>query len=243
MKNNQNTNNEQNNVNTNNEQNKEGEKKMENKITATDIQTAIARANMARENTDSLIACEYLDTMEEMDTTFSKYNQQTLSEQYASMDKLSDVFTRRHYSPMHSQWDKKNNTFRAVPRVTRFNALDFIKAKKLDTTFPEKIKALSDKLAAFIKSEVQSDGGKKVVPVKEVVPMLQACMDCVGLDGVIARNRDVRFLAYTVSGGSGSIGSLRQVDPARVATMLIDVYAVQLSGGEYDFEKKNTESK
>ena len=211
----------------------------EKKITLANLNTAMSNANDARANTDSLIACEYLDTMDDMDTAFSGYNKGLLSENYATMTTLSDVFTRRHYSPLHSQWDKKNNTFKAVARVTRFNALDFVKEKKLDTTFPEKVKALADKLAAFIKSEVTYDGkGKKSVSVKEVVPALAAVVEEIGIEGVYARVRDVRFLAYTVSGGSSSIGSLRVVDPARVATMLIDVYHVQMTGGVYDFEKK-----
>lgn len=216
----------------------------EKKITLANLNTAMSNANDARANTDSLIACEYLDTMEDMDTAFSGYNKGLLADNYATMATLADVFTRRHYSPLHSQWDKKNNTFKAVARVTRFNALDFVKEKKLDTTFPEKVKALSEKLSAFIKSEVTYDGkGKKSVSVKEVVPALSAVVEEIGIDGVYARVRDVRFLAYTVSGGSSSIGSLRVVDPARVATMLIDVYAVQMTGGVYDFEKKETENK
>ena len=215
----------------------------EKTMTVADIHTAISIANDARANTDSLIACEYLEAMDNMDTTFSKYNAQQLAAQYETMNTLADLFKRGHYSPIHPQWDKKNNTFKPVARATRFNALDWVEKKKVDTTFPQKVKDLSTKLAAFIKSEVQYDGGKKMVPVKEVVPALQAVMDCVGLDGVIARNRDVRFLAYTVSGGSTTIGSLREVDPARVATMLIDVYAVQMAGGEYDFEKKDNETK
>lgn len=216
----------------------------EKKITLANLNTVMSNANDARANTDSLIACEYLNTMEDMDTAFSKYNKGLLADNYATMNTLADVFTRRHYSPMHSQWDKKNNTFKAVARVTRFNALDFVKEKKLDTTFPEKVKALSDKLSAFIKSEVTYDGkGKKSVSVKEVVPALAAVVEEIGIDGVYARVRDVRFLAYTVSGGSSSIGSLRVVDPARVATMLIDVYAVQMTGGVYDFEKQETENK
>lgn len=212
-------------------------------LTISDIKTTISIANSARENTDSLIASEYLDAMESMDTTFSKYNAQQLAGQYETMNTLADLFKRGHYSPIHPQWDKKNNTFKAVPRAARFNALDFVKEKKLDTTFPEKVKALAEKLAAFIKSEIQSDGGKKTVPVKEVVPMLTAVMDCIAIEGVIARNRDVRFIAYSVTGGSSSIGAIREVSPARVAMALIDVYAVQMAGGEYDFEKKNTESK
>jgi len=233
-----------NNVNNNNNGKKMEEKKMEKKITMVDLKTAMENANDARANTDSKLACEYLDTMGDMDSAFADYNKGLLADNYATMTTLADVFTRRHYSPLHSQWDKKNNSFKAVARVTRFNALDFVKEKKLDTTFPEKVKALSDKLSAFIKSEVTYDGkGKKAVSVKEVVPALQAVMDCVNIEGVIARNRDVRFLAYTVSGGSASIGSLRIVDPARVATMLIDVYAVQTTGGVYDFEKKDSDNK
>ena len=75
------------------------------------------------------------------------------------------------------------------------------------------------------------------------MPFLQSVMDCIGIDGMIARNRDVRFLAYSCTGGSSSIGSLREVSVSRVATMLVDVYTVQISGGQYDFEKKNDSEK
>ena len=236
-------NNDRNNVAT---ENKEGEKNMEQKkITIVELKTAMENANNARANTDSLIACEYLDAMDEMDSTFELYNRQQLSNQYHEMKTLEQLFKRGYYSPVHSQWDKKNNTFKAVSRVTRFNALDFVGVKKIDTTFPQKIKTLAEKMAAFIKSEVQYDnnGGKKAVNIKEIVPALQAVMDCVGIEGVIARNRDVRFLAYACTGGSGSIGSLREVNPSRVATMLVDVYAVQMNNGVYDFEKKGNENK
>ena len=48
-------------VNNNNE-NKMEEKKMEKKITMVDLKTAMENANDARANTDSKLACEYLDT-------------------------------------------------------------------------------------------------------------------------------------------------------------------------------------
>lgn len=231
MKNNENMNN----VNNNNEK-KEG-KNMEKKVTLAEIKTAMESANNARANTDSLIACEYLDTMEDMDTTFSAYNKTLLEGAYNELSTPAELMKRGHYSPLHSQWDKKNNTFKAVARVTRLNVLDFIEKKGLESELPEKVKVFSEKLSAFIASEVQYDGGKKAVNVKTVVPFLQGVMDCIGIEGVIARNRDVRFLAYSCTGGSGSIGSLREVSVSRVATMLVDVYTVQLSGGMYDFEK------
>lgn len=221
---------------------KNNEKEMEEKkMTMTDIKTAMENANNARANTDSLVACEYLDTMEEMDTTFSAYNKSLLEAVYNELSTPAELMKRGHYSPLHSQWDKKNNTFKAVARVTRLNVLDFIEKKEIKSELPEKVKVFAEKLAEFIKSEVQYDGGKKAVNVKTVVPFLQAIMDCIGIDGMIARNRDVRFLAYTVSGGSSTIGALREVSVSRVATMLIDVYTVQLSGGMYDFEKKEAE--
>ena len=232
---------EQNNTNNNNER-KEGTN-MEKKITLTEIKTAMSAANMARENTESILAASYLDTMEDMDTTFAKYNQALIAAAYEEMKTPADVMKRGHYSPLHPQWDKKNNTFKAVPRVTRLNVLDFIKEKKIESALPEKIKALTEKLTAFIRSEIQYDGhGKKTVNVKEVLPALQAVMDEIGIENMIARNRDARFLAYACTGGSGSIGSLREINPARVATMLVDVYTVQLSGGAYDFEKKDNEN-
>lgn len=227
----------------NNNTNKEGEKNMEKKITLTEIKTAMSAANMARENTDSILAASYLDTMDDMDSAFSGYNKGLLAAAYEAMNTPADVMKRAHYSPLHSQWDKKNNTFKAVPRVTRLNVLDFLKEKKVDSTLPVKITDLTAKLAAFIRSEIQYDGhGKKTVNVKEVLPALQAVMDEIGIENMIARNRDARFLAYACTGGSGSIGSLREINPARVATMLVDVYTVQLSGGAYDFEKKEAEN-
>lgn len=230
-------NNNNNNVNMNNNEKEMEEKKM----TMTDIKTAMENANNARANTDSLVACEYLDTMEEMDTTFSAYNKSLLEAVYNETNTPAELMKRGHYSPLHSQWDKKNNTFKAVARVARLNVLDFIEKKGLESELPEKVKVFSEKLSAFIASEVQYDGGKKTVNVKTVVPFLQSIMDCIGIDGMIARNRDVRFLAYTVSGGSSTIGALREVSVSRVATMLIDVYTVQLAGGMYDFEKKEAE--
>ena len=232
-------NNNNNNVNMNNEK-MEG-KEMEKKLTLADLKTAMAVATNASDNTDSMIACEYLNDMSAMDKAFADYNKQLLSSVYDTMKTPADVMKCAHYSPLYSQWDKKNKAYKAVSRTTRLNVLDFIEKKGLESELPEKVKVFSEKLADFIKSEVQYDGGKKTVNVKTVVPYLQSIMDCIGIDGMIARNRDVRFLAYTVSGGSSTIGALREVSVSRVATMLIDVYTVQLSGGMYDFEKKEAE--
>lgn len=233
--------NEQNN-NNNNEQ-KEG-KNMEKKITLVELKTAMENANSARENTDSIVAASYLDTMDDMDSAFTGYNKGLLAAAYDAMNTPADVMKRAHYSPLHSQWDKKNNTFKAVARVTRLNVLDFIKEKGIESTLPEKIKALADKLAAFVQSEITFDGkSKKSVNIKEVVPMLSAVVEEIGIEGIYSRVRDVRFLAYSCTGGSCSIGALREINPARVATMLVDVYTVQLSGGAYDFEKKEAENK
>lgn len=233
--------NEQNN-NNNNEQ-KEG-KNMEKKITLAELKTAMENANGARENTDSILAASYLDTMDDMDSAFTDYNKGLLTAAYEAMNTPADVMKRAHYSPLHSQWDKKANSFKAVARCTRLNVLDFIKEKNIESALPEKIKALTDILTAFIRSEVQYDGaGKKTVNVKACLPALKDVFDCIGIENMIARNRDVRFLAYSCTGGSGSIGALREINPARVATMLVDVYTVQLSGGAYDFEKKEAENK
>lgn len=216
----------------------------EKKITLVDINTAMSLAKDAHDNTDTMIACEYLDTMGDMDTTFAEYNKGLLADAYSEMKTPADVMKRAYYSPLHSQWDKKTKAYVAMSRKTRLNVLDFIAKKELDSTLPEKVKALADKLAAFIKSEVTYDGkGKKSVSVKEVVPMLSAVVEEIGIDGVYARVRDVRFLAYSCTGGSASIGSLRKVEVSRVAALLVDVYHVQLSGGAYDFEKKETENK
>lgn len=225
--------------NNNNNEQKEG-MNMEKKITLAEIKNAMEKANAARESTDSIFARAYLDTMENMDTTFSDYNKGLLTSAYAEMDSPADVMKRGHYSPLHSQWDKKQNTFKAVARVTRLNVLDFIKEKKIESALPEKVKTLTEKLSAFIQSEIKFDGhGKKTVNVKEVLPALKEVFDTIGIENMIARNRDVRFLAYACTGGSGSIGALREVNLARVATMLVDVYTVQMSGGAYDFEKKD----
>lgn len=207
--------------------------------TLVDIRTAMNNADDARANTESILASSYLDTMEEMDTTFADYNKGLLSAAYEEMTTPADVMRRAHYSPLHAQFDKKSNTFKAVARKTRLNVLDFIKEKKVESALPEKIKALTEKLSAFVKSEVTYDGkGKKSVSVKEVVPALAAVVEEIGIEGVYARVRDIRFLAYACTGGSGSIGALRVIETSRVAAMLVDVYHVQLSKGAYDFEKK-----
>lgn len=230
-----------------NEQNKnemEGKNMESKKVTLVEVKTAMANADNAHANTDSLIACEYLDAMEDMDSTFTAYNNGLLADAYGQMNSLADLYKRGHYSPLHSQWDKKNNCFRAVARTARLNALDFAKVKKVEKgeEFSKAVEKLAEQLAAFIKSEVSYDGtSPKSVNIKTVVPLLKAVFDCVGIPDVMARNRDVRFLAYSCTGGAGAIGALREVNPARVATMLVDVYTVQMSGGAYDFEKKDAD--
>ena len=169
---------------------------MEKKITLVDIKTAMENANLARENIECILACEYIENMEDMDTTFSEYNKGLLSSAYDEMKSPADVMKRAYYSPLHSQYDKKANTFKAVSRKARLNVLDFIEKKGIDSSLPEKVKALTDKLTTFVQSEVTYDGGKKTVPVKDVVPFLQSIIDEIGIEGIIARNRDVRFLAY-----------------------------------------------
>lgn len=224
--------------NNNNNEQKEG-KNMEKKITLVELKTAMENANMARENTDSILAASYLDTMDDMDGTFADYNKELLSAAYEEMTTPADVMRRAHYSPLHSQWDKKANTFKAVSRKTRLNVLDFIEKKGIKSALPETIKALADKLTAFVQSEVQFDGkGKKAMNVREVGPMLSAVIEEIGIDGIYSRVRDVRFLAYSCTGGAATIGTLRDITPAKVALALIDVYHVQLTGGAYAFESE-----
>lgn len=209
--------------------------------TLSDVRTAMSQADDARANADSLIACEYLDAMKNMDSTFKGYNDTLLASQYATMNTLADVFTRRQWSPIHSQWDNKHNCFKAVERAKSFDALAFIEAKdKIDKAeeFTAAVKALADALTKFVRSEITFDtqGGKKAVPVSVPVSAMAKVMEIIGIDGVIARNRDARFMAYSCTGGSSSIGNLRDITPSKVATQLVEVYHVQMSGLAYGFE-------
>lgn len=218
---------------------------MKKVFTLSDIATAMAAADDARRNTDSLLAVEYLQAMDDMNTAISGYNEQLLHSQYDEMSTLSDVFTRRQYSPLHTQLDKKNDCFKAVARVTRFNVSDFVGYKEEEESpvsmgkeYLDAVKGLSTALMRFIQSEVTYDhnGGKKSVPVSVPVEALKKVMEIVGIEGVIARNRDVRFLAYTCTGGTSTIGALRDVSPEKVSSMLLDVYHVQMNNGKYAFE-------
>lgn len=232
-----------NNNNNKEEKKLEGKEMSEKKMTLVDLKTAMSVATLANDNTDSMIACDYLDDMKGMDKAFAEYNKQLLIECYDTMNSPADVMKRGHFSPLYSQYDKKNKCYKAVSRSTRLNVLDFINEKKIDSTLPEKIQTFTVKLAEFIASEIQYDGGKKTVNIKTVVPFLQDIVNVIGIDGIIARNRDVRFIAYKVTGGSSTIGKLNTIDANKIALALIDVYTVQLSGGQYDFEKKNDTEK
>ena len=220
--------------------------------TVGDLRTAMSIMTDAKNNTDSELACEYFDAADYMEKTFKAYNEQTLSNQYNEMSSLKDIFTRRQYPVAYPTKDSKSgaNALKSVSRATRFNVSDFITSKEKEGTpvangkeYLDAINGLSTALMRFIQSEVSYDqnGGKKSVPVSVPVAALTRVMSCIGIEGVIARNRDVRFLAYTVSGGSASIGSLRDVSPERVSSQLMDVYHVQMNGLKYEFETQGKE--
>lgn len=225
---------------------------IEKTYTLNDIKNAMSNADNARNNTDSIIAQEYLDAMDGMNDAFKGYNDQTRNAAFDEMATLKDVFTRRQYSALHAQKDNKSKGFKAVSRSVRFSASEFINYKKEKGVTVEKgdeyttaLKGLTTALMRFIQSEVTYDqnGGKKSVPVSVPVAALKAVMDTIGIDNVIARNRDVRFLAFTCTGGTGTIGALRDITPSKVESMLMDVYHVQMNGLKYEFETQGKDEK
>ena len=224
-------------------ENKEGkeEKKMNNNEKMVALRTSMSLTTDSRNNTESILASDYLDSMNDMDKACKAYNDETIKAAFDEMITLSDLFKREHYSALYTKWDKKANAFAIGTRTTRLDALAFIDSKKVDKgdEFKSAVSDLGDALSGFIKSEVTYDGkGKKSVPVSVPVSALKKVMDIVGIEGIIARNRDARFLAYSCSGGSSSIGALRDITPNKVALALVDVYHVQLTKGAYAFESE-----
>lgn len=226
--------------------------KEEKVYTLNDIKDAMSAADNARNNTGSIFAKEYLDTMDAMNDAFKGYNDKTRAAAFDEMATLKDVFTRRQYSALHAQKDSKSKGFKAVSRSVRFSTSEFINYKKEKGMTVENgdkyttaLKGLTTALMRFIQSEVTYDnnGGKKSVPVSVPVAALKAVMDTIGIDNVIARNRDVRFLAFTCTGGTGTIGALRDVSSSKVEAMLMDVYHVQMNGLKYEFETQGKDDK
>lgn len=218
--------------------------------TPADLQALAHEVDKVKASVESVTAKEYLDACAALSDALNVYNCATMEQAFSECSTLADVIKRAHFSSIYAKFDKKTGATSLVGRSTRFPLgafLDYHKEAKHDISgavaFADAVGVLVKSLRAFVGSEVTFVEGTKsgkAVKISIVCDALKAVMDAVGIEGVYARPKDVRFLSYAVTGGSASIGALREINRADVEKYLIDVYSVQLNKQAYGFEKKDS---
>ena len=217
-------------------------------VTYAQLEAACREAARVNADKEGVFAKEFLDVMGEKGSVFARYNKQTRLASYDEMADLAALFTRRQYSAQYPREDKKNGGYAIVGRPTPFNIPEYIDHKGKDfaqgTSFMDAATGLTTAIMRYVQSEVTFDakGGKKSVPVGTVVDALKKVVEVVGIETVYARVRDAKFLAFTVTGGCGTLGKMRDIKCDRVIAALVGMYESQLTGTPYAFETQAKEN-
>lgn len=217
-------------------------------VTYAQLEAACREAARVNADKENVFAKEFLDVMGEKGSVFGRYNKQTREAAYNEMTDLAALFSRRQYSAMYPRQDKKKGGYVIVGRDTPFNVVEYIDHKGKDfaqgTSFMDAAKGLTTAIMRYVQSEVTYDaqGGKKSVPVGVVVDALKKVVEVVGITTVYARVRDAKFLAFTVTGGCGTLGKMRDIECDRVIAALVGMYESQLTGTPYAFETQAKEN-
>lgn len=95
-----------------------------------------------------------------------------------------------------------------------------------------------DTLAVELEKKVRADITKEAeVGTKELKSALEVVINLLNVEGVHARSKDARYLAYAATKAK-SLGVLADIDADTVIPFLMDVMKVQLRKEEYLFEKE-----
>ena len=189
-------------------------------------------------------AAEYLKAQEDMNEAVKAVNADMVTSVYsrvlATEHPVAELCKTYRYTSM-----RPHNNKGAVSLVgvdARLSLLDFLthcneSGATLDIDTKALVSAL-DTLATELEKKVRADITKEAeVGTKELKSALETVINLLNVEGVHARSKDARYLAY-VATKAKRMGVLADITAENVVPFLMDIFKVQLRKEEYMFEKE-----
>lgn len=180
---------------------------------------------------------------EAMNTAIDALNRDMLVEIYTrclSSDNPISAFARTNKYTMYTSRLTKDGVL--CNRTERLNLNSFFQYAKDQATpivdehaLQTKLEDLTDKIMRYVAARIQKEDDTCGLELNKAKCALDKVLKAINVEGVKARNIDVKYLS-TVMPKAKKMGLIDKIDTNTTSRYLMDVFHVQITGVEYDFD-------